>query len=190
MDSIPSVLVPTTQAAGGIAGQFIGPKMYGGGADWTSILASHGAGFAVGVLVNFLAFQKILKLTPGPILRGYSDPKYTLMGYANDDGTIGIGVDQGLQWLTSVIVLAVMRRNTRTFLMDLAASTVGQGLGGLGGGYAIAKNSPVLAKMSVMNSKAATQGGQSQSLGGFNTGGGGSGGGGLKIPPVSESLLS
>jgi hypothetical protein len=181
MDKLPSVLVATTQAAGGIAGQFIGPQIYGGGADWTSILASHGAGFAVGVLVNFLAFQKILKLTPGPILRGYSDPKYTLMGYANDDGTIGIGVDQGLQWLTSVIVLAVMRRNTRTFLMDLAASTVGQGLGGLGGGYAIAKNAPVLAKLSVAASKAADA---------QKAASGGGGGGGLpNLPPVSESLL-
>ena len=179
MDNIPSVLVATTQAAGGIAGQFIGPQIYGGGADWTSILASHGAGFAVGVLVNFLAFQKILKLTPGPILRGYSDPKYTLMGYANDDGTIGIGVDQGLQWLTSVIVLAVMRRNTRTFLMDLAASTVGQGLGGLGGGYAIANNAPALAKSAVAASKAAATKGTTgtQSLGGLSTGGGSGGGG-------------
>ncbi len=153
MDSIPSVLVPTTQAAGGIAGQFIGPKMYGGGADWTSILASHGAGFVVGVLVNWMALQKTMKLNEGPILRGYNNPKYTMMGYANDDGTIGIGLDQGLQWLTSVIVLAVMRRNTRTFFMDLAASTVGQGLGGLGGGYAIAKNSPAEAKLSVMADK-------------------------------------
>jgi hypothetical protein len=154
MDKIPSVLVATTQAAGGIAGQFIGPQIYGGGADWTSILASHGAGFAVGVLVNFMAMQKTMKLDEGPILRGYNLPKYTMMGYANDDGTIGIGVDQGLQWLTSVIVLAVMRRNARTFLMDLAASTVGQGLGGLGGGYAIAKNSPVLANLSVVADKA------------------------------------
>ncbi len=176
MDNIPSVLVATTQAAGGIAGQFIGPQIYGGGADWTSILASHGAGFAVGVLVNYMAMQKTMKwLNEGPILRGYNLPRYPMMGYANDDGTIGIGADQGLQWLTSVIVLAVMRRNARTFLMDLAASTVGQGLGGLGGGYAIAKNSPTLAKLSVAASKVAS---------------GGGGGGGLKnLPPVSESLL-
>jgi hypothetical protein len=57
MDSIPSVLVATTQAAGGIAGQFIGPEIYGGGADWMSILASHGAGFVVGVLVNWMAWK-------------------------------------------------------------------------------------------------------------------------------------
>jgi hypothetical protein len=147
MDKLPSVLVATTQAAGGIAGQFIGPEIYGGGADWMSILASHGAGFVVGVLVNWMAWKQKMGLGVGPVLRGYNSPKYPIMGYANADGTIGIGVDQGLQWLTSVVVLAMMRRNARTFLMDLAASTVGQGLGGLGGGYAIAKNSPVEAKL-------------------------------------------
>ena len=55
MDSIPSVLVATTQAAGGIAGQFIGPEIYGGSADWKSIAASHGAGFVVGVFVVAMA---------------------------------------------------------------------------------------------------------------------------------------
>jgi hypothetical protein len=148
MDSIPSVLVATTQAAGGIAGQFIGPNIYGGGVDWMSVLASHGAGFVVGVLVNWMAWKNKMKLGEGPVLRGYNSPKYPMKGYvANADGTIGIGLDQGLQWLTSVVVLAMMRRNARTFLMDLAASTVGQGLGGLGGGYAIAKNSPEAAKL-------------------------------------------
>ena len=156
MDSIPSVLVATTQAAGGIAGQFIGPNIYGGGADWTSILASHGAGFVVGVLVNWMAWKGKMGLNVGPVLRGYTEPvKYAMMGWTNDAGTIGIGVDQGLQWLTSVIVLAMMRRNARTFLMDLAASTVGQGIGGLGGGYATAKHSPDMAKGLVILAKAA-----------------------------------
>ena len=156
MDSIPSVLVATTQAAGGIAGQFIGPEIYGGGVDWTSILASNGAGFAVGMLINWMAMHNKMGLGVGPVLRGWTDNgKYSVMGWTNDDGTIGIGVDQGLQWLTSVIVLAMMRRNARTFLMDLAASTVGQGIGGLGGGYATAKHSPDLAKTLVATAKAA-----------------------------------
>jgi hypothetical protein len=93
MDKIPSVLVATTQAAGGIAGQYAGPMIYGGGADWTSILASHGAGFVVGVLVNWMAMNNKMKLGIGPVLRGYSDPKYSIMGYANDDGTVSIGAD-------------------------------------------------------------------------------------------------
>ena len=146
MDKIPSVLVATTQAAGGIAGQFAGPMIYGGSADWTSILASHGAGFVVGVLVNWMAMKNTMGLAVGPVLRGYKDPKYPIMGWANESGTVSIGVDQGLQWLASVAVLAMMRRNTRTFLMDLAASTVGQGIGGFGGGYAIANKDPELAK--------------------------------------------
>ena len=46
---IPCLMVAAGQAIGGIAAQFIGPEIYGGSADWTSILASHGAGFVVGV---------------------------------------------------------------------------------------------------------------------------------------------
>ena len=151
MDKIPSLLVATTQAAGGIAGQFAGPMIYGGSADWTSILASHGAGFVVGVLVNFMAYKypNTMNLGHGPVLRGYNLPTYPIMGYSNAAGTVSIGVDQGLQWLASVVVLAMMRRNTRTFLMDLAASTVGQGVGGFGGAYAIANKDPVATKMLV-----------------------------------------
>ena len=150
MDKIPSLLVATTQAAGGIAGQFAGPEMYGGSADWSSILASHGAGFVVGVLVNWMAWKEKMGLRIGPVLRGYNPPKYSIMGYAfNEAGTVSIGVDQGLQWLASVVVLAMMRRNTRTFLMDLAASTVGQGVGGFAGAYAIASNSAETAKSMV-----------------------------------------
>ena len=151
MDKLPSLLVATTQAAGGIAGQYIGPEIYGGSADWKSILASHGAGFVVGVLVNFMAWKypNTMNLGQGPVLRGYKDPKYGMMGYSNAAGTVSIGVDQGLQWLASVVVLAMMRRNTRTFLMDLAASTVGQGVGGFGGAYAIASKNPAEAKMLV-----------------------------------------
>ena len=146
MDKIPSLLVATTQAAGGIAGQFAGPEMYGGSADWSSIMASHGAGFVVGVLVNWMAWKNTMGLANGPVLRGYNPPKYSIMGWSNEAGTVSIGVDQGLQWLASVVVLAMMRRNTRTFLMDLAASTVGQGVGGFAGAYAIASNSPDTAK--------------------------------------------
>ena len=49
MPQIPCVTVAAGQAIGGIAAQFIGPEIYGGGADWKSIAASHGAGFVVGV---------------------------------------------------------------------------------------------------------------------------------------------
>ena len=151
MDKIPSVLVATTQAAGGIAAQFVGPEIYGGDADWKSILASHGAGFVVGVLVNFMAYKypNTMNLGHGPVVRGYNLPTYPIMGWANETGTVSIVVDQGLQWLASVVVLAVMRRNTRTFLMDLAASTVGQGIGGFGGAYATANKDPLAAKLLV-----------------------------------------
>ena len=149
MEKIPSLLVATTQAAGGIAAQFVGPEIYGGDADWKSILASHGAGFVVGVLVNWMAMEKKMGLAVGPVLRGYNLPTYPIMGWANETGTVSIGLDQGLQWLASVVVLAVMRRNTRTFLMDLAASTVGQGIGGFGGAYATANKDPLAAKLLV-----------------------------------------
>ena len=94
MDKIPSLLVATTQAAGGIAGQFAGPMIYGGSADWTSILASHGAGFVVGVLVNFMAmkYPNTMNLGHGPVLRGYNLPTYPIMGYSNAAGTVSIGV--------------------------------------------------------------------------------------------------
>jgi hypothetical protein len=129
-------MVAAGQAVGGIAGQWIGPEIYGGGQDWKSILASHGAGFAVGVLVNWLAMTNKMGLGAGTGVRGFTDPQYSIKGLVHVSG-VGIAVDQGLQWLTSIIVLAVMRMNTRTFLMDLAASTVGQGLGGIGAASAI-----------------------------------------------------
>ena len=163
MDKIPSLLVATTQAAGGIAGQFAGPQMYGGSADWSSIMASHGAGFVVGVLVNWMAWKNTMGLRMGPVLRGYNPPKYSIMGWSNEAGTVSIGVDQGLQWLASVVVLAMMRRNTRTFLMDLAASTVGQGVGGFAGAYAIAKKDPEMAK-DVVSSYKITQEQKKQSV--------------------------
>ena len=131
MPQIPCVMVAAGQAVGGIAGQWIGPEIYGGGQDWKSILASHGAGFVVGVLVNWLAMTNKMGLGRGTGVRGFTDPQYSIKGLVHVSG-VGIAVDQGLQWLTSIIVLAVMRMNTRTFLMDLAASTVGQGLGGIG----------------------------------------------------------
>ena len=129
-------MVAAGQAIGGVAGQFIGPEIYGGSADWKSIAASHGAGFVVGVLVNWLAMTNKMGLGRGTAVRGYTDPQYSMKGLVHVSG-VGIAVDQGLQWLASVIVLAVMRMNTRTFLMDLAASTVGQGLGGIGAASAI-----------------------------------------------------
>jgi hypothetical protein len=129
-------MVAAGQAVGGIAGQWIGPEIYGGGQDWKSILASHGAGFAVGVLVNWLAMAGKMGLGGGTAVRNFSPPQYTVKGLVHVSG-VGIAVDQGLQWLASIIVLAVMRMNTRTFLMDLAASTVGQGLGGIGAASAI-----------------------------------------------------
>ena len=136
MPQIPCVTVAAGQAIGGIAGQFIGPEIYGGGADWKSILASHGAGFVVGVLVNWLAMTNKMGLGRGTAVRGFTEPQYSMKGLVHVSG-VGIAVDQGLQWLTSIIVLAVMRMNTRTFLMDLAVSTVGQGLGGIGAAAAI-----------------------------------------------------
>lgn len=129
-------MVAAGQAIGGVAGQFIGPEIYGGSADWKSIAASHGAGFVVGVLVNWLAMTNKMGLGRGTAVRGYTDPQYSMKGLVHVSG-VGVAVDQGLQWLASVIVLAVMRMNTRTFLMDLAASTVGQGLGGIGAASAI-----------------------------------------------------
>ena len=133
-------MVAAGQAIGGIAAQFIGPEIYGGGADWKSIAASHGAGFVVGVLVNWLAMTNKMGLGSGKAVRGFTAPQYSIKGVVHVSG-VGIAVDQGLQWLASVIVLAVMRMNTRTFLMDLGASTVGQGLGGIGAAAAIhAKN--------------------------------------------------
>ena len=129
-------MVAAGQAIGGIAAQFIGPEIYGGGADWKSIAASHGAGFVVGVLVNWLAMTNKMGLGSGTAVRGFTAPQYSIKGLVHVSG-VGIAVDQGLQWLASVIVLAVMRMNTRTFLMDLAASTVGQGLGGIGAASAI-----------------------------------------------------
>lgn len=133
---IPCLMVAGGQAIGGIAAQFIGPEIYGGSADWKSIAASHGAGFVVGVLVNWLAMTNKMGLGNGKAVRGYTDPQYTVKGLVHVSG-VGIAVDQGLQWLASVIVLAIMRMNTRTFLMDLGASTVGQGLGGIGAAAAI-----------------------------------------------------
>ena len=47
--------VPLAQAAGGVAGQALGPEIYGGGRDWTGILAANGAGLLVGLVVNYLA---------------------------------------------------------------------------------------------------------------------------------------
>lgn len=129
-------MVAAGQAIGGIAAQFIGPEIYGGGADWKSIAASHGAGFVVGVLVNWLAMTNKMGLGNGKAVRGFTDPQYSMKGLVHVSG-VGIAVDQGLQWLASVIVLAVMRMNTRTFLMDLGASTFGQGLGGIGAAAAI-----------------------------------------------------
>jgi hypothetical protein len=129
-------MVAAGQAVGGIAGQWIGPEIYGGGQDWKSILASHGAGFVVGVLVNWLAMTNKMGLGGGTAVRNFTAPQYTIKGLVHVSG-VGIAVDQGLQWLASIIVLAVMRMNTRTFLMDLAASTVGQGLGGIGAASAI-----------------------------------------------------
>ena len=129
-------MVAAGQAIGGVAGQAIGPEIYGGSADWKSIAASHGAGFVVGVLVNWLAMTNKMGLGRGTAVRGFTDPQYSMKGLVHVSG-VGVAVDQGLQWLASVIVLAVMRMNTRTFLMDLAASTVGQGLGGIGAASAI-----------------------------------------------------
>jgi hypothetical protein len=131
MDKIPCLTVAAGQAFGGAAMQFIGPEVYGGDADWKSILASNGAGFAVGVLVNWLAMTKKLGLGVGSAIRGYKAPHYPIKGLVSVSG-VGIAVDQGLQWLASIIVLAVMRMNTRTFLMDVAATTIGQGIGGIG----------------------------------------------------------
>lgn len=133
-------MVAAGQAIGGIAAQAIGPEIYGGGADWKSIAASHGAGFVVGVLVNWLAMTNKMGLGNGKAVRGFTEPQYSIKGLVHVSG-VGIAVDQGLQWLASIIVLAVMRMNTRTFLMDLGASTLGQGLGGIGAAAAIhAKN--------------------------------------------------
>lgn len=131
MDKIPCLTVAAGQAFGGAAMQFIGPEVYGGDADWKSIIASNGAGFAVGVLVNWLAMTKKLGLGKGSAVRGYKAPHYPIKGLVSVSG-VGIAVDQGLQWLASIIVLAVMRMNTRTFLMDVAATTIGQGIGGIG----------------------------------------------------------
>lgn len=131
MDKIPCLTVAAGQAFGGAAMLFIGPEVYGGDADWKSILASNGAGFAVGVLVNWLAMTKKLGLGVGSAIRGYKAPHYPIKGLVSVSG-VGIAVDQGLQWLASIIVLAVMRMNTRTFLMDVAATTIGQGIGGIG----------------------------------------------------------
>ena len=77
--NVPCLLVPAAQAVGGIGAMFIGPEIYGGGADWKSILASNGAGFVVGVLVNWLALTQALAfLTPGDAIRQYANPTYTL----------------------------------------------------------------------------------------------------------------
>jgi hypothetical protein len=117
---------------------FVGPEIYGGGADWKSILASNGAGFVVGVLVNWLALtQAISFLAPGDAIRQYNEPTYTLKSLVHISTGVGIAVDQGFQWLASIIVLAIMRMNARTFLLDLAASTVGQAIGGIGGAVVI-----------------------------------------------------
>ena len=135
---VPCLLVPAAQAVGGIGAMFIGPEIYGGGADWKSILASNGAGFVVGVLVNWLALKQGLAfLTPGDAIRQYGEPVYTLKSLVHISTGIGIAVDQGFQWLASIIVLAIMRMNTRTFLLDMAASTVGQAIGGIGGAVVI-----------------------------------------------------
>ena len=135
---VPCLLVPAAQAVGGIGAMFIGPEIYGGGADWKSILASNGAGFVVGVLVNWLALKQALAfLTPGDAIRQYGEPVYTLKSLVHISTGIGIAVDQGFQWLASIIVLAIMRMNTRTFLLDMAASTVGQAIGGIGGAVVI-----------------------------------------------------
>ena len=140
---IPCLMVAGSQAAGGIAAQFLGPQMYGGGVDWKSILASHGTGFAVGVLVNFLALYTGMSLfTPGDAIRQWGSPVYTLKSLVHVTTGIGVAVDQGLQWLASLIVLAMMRMNTRTFLLDVAASTVGQGIGGIGAAVAIQRHHP------------------------------------------------
>ena len=149
MNKIPCLTVAAGQAIGGAAMQFLGPEVYGGGADWKSILASNGAGFAVGVLVNWLAMTKKLGLGKGSGIRGYKAPHYPIKGLVSVNG-IGIAVDQGLQWLASIIVLAVMRMNTRTFLMDLAATTIGQGIGGIGAQMFIHSND--VAKAAVVNS--------------------------------------
>ena len=140
---IPCVMVAASQAAGGIAGQFLGPMAYGGGSDWKSILSSHGAGFVVGVLVNYLALTYAPSmLTPGDAIRQYQDPVYTLKSLVHISTGIGVAVDQGFQWLASIIVLALMRMNARTFLLDMAASTVGQGIGGIGAAVVIQRKHP------------------------------------------------
>jgi len=140
---IPCVSVAASQAAGGIAGQFLGPMVYGGGSDWKSILSSHGAGFVVGVLVNWIALTYALPmLAPGDAIRQLMGPVYTLKSLVHVSTGVGIAVDQGLQWLASIIVLALMRMNTRTFLLDMAASTVGQGIGGIGMAVVIQRKNP------------------------------------------------
>ena len=140
--------VPLAQAAGGVAGQALGPEIYGGGRDWTCILAANGAGLLVGLVVNYLAMTGKVSLLQkgGTVHRGYyknggASGSYCIGGYAHSSG-VSMGYDQGLQLLTSIIVLAALKHNSRDFLYELGMLSTGQALLGTGMSTVIARQVP------------------------------------------------
>ena len=140
--------VPLAQAAGGVAGQALGPEIYGGGRDWTCILAANGAGLLVGLVVNYLAMTGKVSflMKGGTVHRGYykngsTSTSYCIGGYAHSSG-VSMGYDQGLQLLTSIIVLAALKHNSRDFLYELGMLSTGQALLGTGMSTVIAKTVP------------------------------------------------
>jgi hypothetical protein len=152
--------VPLAQAAGGVAGQALGPEIYGGGRDWTGILAANGAGLLVGLVVNYLVMKgKVAFLMTGSkVHRGYykdnsgGSRSYCIGGYAHSSG-FSMGYDQGLQLLTSMIVLAALKHNSRDFLYDLGMLSTGQALLGTGMSTLIAKQIPKDTRIAAQNLK-------------------------------------
>ena len=140
--------VPLATAAGGVAAQALGPEIYGGGRDWTGILAANGAGLLVGLVVNYLAMTGKVSflMAGGKVHRGYykekgSSHSYCIGGYAHSSG-VSYGYDTAIQTTVSMIVLAVLKHNARDFLYELGMMNAGQMLGGVGMSTVINRSIP------------------------------------------------
>ena len=140
--------VPLATAAGGVAAQALGPEIYGGGRDWTGILAANGAGLLVGLVVNYLAMTGKVSflMKGGKVHRGYYTDKgtshsYCIGGYAHSSG-VSYGYDTAIKTTVSMIVLAVLKHNARDFLYELGMMNAGQMLGGVGMSTVINRSIP------------------------------------------------
>lgn len=140
--------VPLATAAGGVAAQALGPEIYGGGRDWTGILAANGAGLLAGLVVNYLVMKGNVSflMAGGKVHRGYykdkgSSHSYCIGGYTHSSG-VSYGYDTAIQTTVSMIVLAVLKHNARDFLYELGMMNAGQLLGGVGMSTVINRSIP------------------------------------------------